>query len=77
MTCAPSSQSCGRNRLMVRGGEEAVEAFRDHVKPLTIAALLITVVLLFGFQGSSVACRTPLNNGSYRLTAVPIDIPHV
>ena len=62
---------------MVRGGEEAVEAFWDPVNLLTMAALLITVVLLFSFQGSSVVCRTPLNNGSYRLTAVHIDIPHV
>ena len=33
-----------RNRLVAQGGEAAVEAFRDRIKPLTMAALLITVV---------------------------------
>ena len=43
-----------RNRLAAQGGEAAVEAFRDRIKPLTMAALLITVVLLFGFQGEKI-----------------------
>ena len=43
-----------RNRLVAQGGEAAVEAFRDRIKPLTMAALLITVVLLFGFQGEKI-----------------------
>ena len=40
-----------RNRLMRQGGTAAVEAFRDRVKPITVLGLLVTVVLLFGFQG--------------------------
>lgn len=40
-----------RNRLMQQGGTAAVEAFRDRVKPITVLGLLVTVVLLFGFQG--------------------------
>jgi len=48
-----------RSRLLDQGGEAAVEAFRDRVKPLTILGLLVTVVLLFGFQGQ-VILETPL-----------------
>jgi len=46
-----------RSRLMARGGETAVDAFRDRVKPATIAGLLVTVVLLFGFQGQAILDR--------------------
>jgi ACR3 family arsenite transporter len=48
-----------RLHLMADGGDAAVEAFRDRVKPLTILGLLVTVVLLFGFQGQ-VILETPL-----------------
>ncbi|RBI74609.1 arsenical-resistance protein [Roseovarius sp. TE539] len=57
-----------RNRLMRQSGEPAVEAFRAHVKPLTILGLLVTVVLLFGFQGQ-VILDTPL---VIALIAVPL-----
>ncbi len=40
-----------RTRLSRAGGAAAVEAFRERVKPLTVLALLATVLLLFGFQG--------------------------
>ena len=40
-----------RVRLMRRGGEAAVASFTDRIKPVSVAALLATVVLLFGFQG--------------------------
>ena len=43
-----------RNRLVAQGGEAAVEVFRDRIKPITMAALLVTVVLLFGFQGEKI-----------------------
>jgi hypothetical protein len=33
------------------GGEAAVAAFTARVKPCSVAGLLATVVLLFGFQG--------------------------
>lgn len=40
-----------RSRLMARGGETAVAAFTARLKPTSMAGLLLTVVLLFGFQG--------------------------
>ena len=46
-----------RQRLMARGGEAAVGAFRDRLKPATMGALLLTVVLLFGFQGQTILSR--------------------
>jgi arsenite transporter len=41
-----------RARLMARGGEGAVAAFTARIKPASVAGLLLTVVLLFGFQGN-------------------------
>lgn len=43
-----------RKRLITRGGAAAVESFRSRLKPATMAALLLTVVLLFGFQGQTI-----------------------
>jgi ACR3 family arsenite transporter len=43
-----------RRRLMAQGGTGTVDAFRDRIKPVTVAALLVTVVLLFGFQGETI-----------------------
>ncbi|MDO8326998.1 MAG: ACR3 family arsenite efflux transporter [Cypionkella sp.] len=40
-----------RSRLMARGGEAAVNAFTASLKPTSMAGLLLTVVMLFGFQG--------------------------
>ncbi|MDT8326128.1 MAG: ACR3 family arsenite efflux transporter [Roseovarius sp.] len=57
-----------RRRLVTGGGEAAVEAFRDAVKPATILGLLVTVVLLFGFQGK-VILGSPL---VIALIAVPL-----
>ncbi len=57
-----------RSRLMRQGGEAAVDAFRARVKPITILGLLVTVVLLFGFQGQ-VIIDTPL---VIALIAVPL-----
>lgn len=57
-----------RARLMAKGGETAVEQFRDAIKPVTILGLLATVVLLFGFQGSVILER-PL---VIALIAVPL-----
>ncbi|RXV63200.1 arsenical-resistance protein [Roseovarius sp. A46] len=57
-----------RSRLMRQGGEAAVEAFRARVKPITILGLLVTVLLLFGFQGQ-VIIDTPL---VITLIAVPL-----
>lgn len=41
-----------RARLMARGGEAAVTAFTTRIKPASMLGLLLTVVLLFGFQGN-------------------------
>jgi len=57
-----------RRRLMQQGGERAVDAFRDRVKPVTVLGLLLTVVLLFGFQGEVILDR-PL---VIALIAVPL-----
>lgn len=40
-----------RSRLMASGGEAAVTAFTAALKPLSMAGLLLTAVMLFGFQG--------------------------
>ena len=57
-----------RRRLAKQGGATSVDAFRDRIKPLTVAALLTTVVLLFGFQGGTIL-ENPLVIG---LIAVPL-----
>jgi ACR3 family arsenite transporter len=57
-----------RAALMRRGGLAAVTAFTDRIKPFSIAGLLATVVLLFGFQGQVILER-PL---VIALIAVPI-----
>ncbi|MCZ7675713.1 MAG: ACR3 family arsenite efflux transporter [Roseovarius sp.] len=57
-----------RNRLVAHGGEAAIERFRDRVKPVTVLGLLLTVILLFGFQGGVILDR-PL---VIALIAVPL-----
>jgi ACR3 family arsenite transporter len=39
-----------RRSLVAKGGEDAVDAFKDKVRPASVGGLLLTVVLLFGFQ---------------------------
>lgn len=46
-----------RNRLVKQGGEAAVDAFKSRVAPFSITGLLVTVVLLFGFQGQVILDR--------------------
>jgi ACR3 family arsenite transporter len=46
-----------RARLMRRGGAAAVADFGARVKPVSVAALLLTVALLFGFQGGVILDR--------------------
>ena len=41
-----------RARLVRKGGEAAVAAFTAGIKPVSVLGLLLTVVLLFGFQGN-------------------------
>jgi ACR3 family arsenite transporter len=43
-----------RRRLLRRGGEAALQARLDQLHPLSLFALLATLVLLFGFQGEQI-----------------------
>ena len=57
-----------RRRVLARGGERALEALLARVSPWSLGALLVTLVLLFGFQGRQII-QQPLIIG---LLAVPI-----
>lgn len=57
-----------RQVLMARGGAAAVTTFTDRIKPASVAGLLATVVLLFGFQGQVIIDRPLI----IALIAVPI-----
>ena len=59
-----------RSALMRQGGEAAVAAFTARIKPASIMGLLLTVVLLFGFQGPVILAQP----GLIALLAVPIII---
>ncbi|WP_374391941.1 ACR3 family arsenite efflux transporter [Tabrizicola sp.] len=59
-----------RRALMVRGGEAAVSDFTARIKPASVLGLLLTVVLLFGFQGPVIIAQPLL----IALIAVPIII---
>jgi len=79
-----------RSRLMRRGGEGAVSAFTARIKPVSVLGLLMTVVLLFGFQGSVITgnpllivlLATPILIQSYGIFAIAYlwawrwDVPH-
>ncbi|EIJ41465.1 arsenical-resistance protein [Beggiatoa alba B18LD] len=52
------------------GNEQAVNQFTEHLKPLTIIGLLLTVILLFGFQGQTIL-EKPL---IILLIAIPLTI---
>jgi ACR3 family arsenite transporter len=57
-----------RRALMARGGAAAVTGFTARVKPASMVGLLVTVVLLFGFQGQVILAQPLL----IALIAVPI-----
>lgn len=60
-----------RKRLMAQGGvdgEAAVEDFRNRLRPASVGGLLLTVVLLFGFQ-APVILGQPFN---ILLIAIPL-----
>ena len=57
-----------RRRLLRQGGEAALQAWLDTLHPLSLAALLATLVLLFGFQGQQILSQ-PL---VIAMLAVPI-----
>lgn len=57
-----------RRVLRARGGQAALDGFLKTLQPLSLAALLATLVLLFGFQGEQILAQ-PL---VIVLLAVPI-----
>jgi ACR3 family arsenite transporter len=57
-----------RRRLLATGGQEALNRLLGRLQPLSLSALLATLVLLFGFQGEQILTQ-PLIIG---LLAVPI-----
>ncbi len=57
-----------RTRLVRQGGQSAVDGFKARLAPFSITGLLVTVVLLFGFQ-AQVILGQPLVIG---LIAVPL-----
>jgi len=57
-----------RKRLLAAGGDKALQRALQRLGPISLLALLATLVLLFGFQGEQII-RQPLIIG---LLAVPI-----
>ena len=57
-----------RRRLLANGGHPALNRILERLQPLSLVALLATLVLLFGFQGKQILMQ-PLIIG---LLAVPI-----
>ncbi len=57
-----------RKHLLARGGDDALKAMLDRLGPVSLVALLSTLVLLFGFQGEQIIA-TPM---IIALLAVPI-----
>ena len=57
-----------RRRLIAAGGQEALTRILGRLQPLSLVALLATLVLLFGFQGEQILTQ-PLIIG---LLAIPI-----
>ncbi len=57
-----------RSALIARGGQAALDSMLAALHPLTLLALLATLVLLFGFQGDAII-RQPL---VIAMLAVPI-----
>lgn len=43
-----------RSSLLKRGGEEKLQRVLDRFHPISLIALLVTLVLLFGFQGGQI-----------------------
>jgi arsenite transporter len=57
-----------RRALLAKGGSAALDAFTARIKPASVVGLLLTVVLLFGFQGPVILAQPLL----IALIAVPI-----
>lgn len=59
-----------RRGLLARGGQATLEALLRILQPLSLVALLLTLVLLFGFQGEQIIAQPMI----IALLAVPIII---
>ncbi len=57
-----------RRQLLARGGEPTLQAALNTLQPISIMALLATLVLLFGFQGEQIVAQPLI----IALLAVPI-----
>ncbi|PRQ01266.1 ACR3 family arsenite efflux transporter [Enhygromyxa salina] len=57
-----------RKRLLASGGAEAIERLSAKLKPTSIIGLLLTVVLLFGFQAQTIVDQP----GRVVLIAIPL-----
>ena len=57
-----------RGRLLAAGGADAVESALQRLGPVSLIALLVTLVLLFGFQGEQIIAQPLI----IALLAVPI-----
>lgn len=57
-----------RSQLLRSGGEDALRVALDRIQPLSLVALLATLVLLFGFQGEQILAQPLI----IVLLAVPI-----
>lgn len=57
-----------RRRLLAASGEPALKRLLDRLQPLSLVALLVTLTLLFGFQGKQILAQ-PL---VIALLAIPI-----
>ena len=60
-----------RRAALARGGQQALAALLARLQPLSLVALLATLVLLFGFQGEQIIAQPLI----IALLAVPILIP--
>lgn len=57
-----------RRRLLASGGQAALDRLLHRLQPLSLVALLATLVLLFGFQGEQIIAQPAI----IALLAVPI-----
>ncbi len=57
-----------RQRLVKTGGPEAIDRLAGKLKPTSIVGLLLTVVLLFGFQAETIVAQP----GRVGLIAIPL-----
>ncbi|MEZ4328357.1 MAG: ACR3 family arsenite efflux transporter [Polyangiales bacterium] len=72
-------------RLTARGGAPAVERLAERLKPASIVGLLLTVVLLFGFQAETIVAQptrvaliaVPLVVQSYGIFAIAYGLARV